>query len=183
MKRLLAASLTAFAVLTVTPATADMSSRRDADDVHGALDIKRIVHGHTEGGKLWHKVVMWKRWGARDLAGEDEIRFYFSNDREDRYDEVHASVAVEDGKLAAWVFEYTEGSDYAGVGPSKRIRFVRPDRFSVKIFFSDDLMKNRTGRYTWSVGASYKNSDSDRCRRACFDYAPGHNPDRLEHNL
>lgn len=142
MKRLLAASLTAFAVLTVTPATADMSSRRDADDVHGALDIKRIVHGHTEGGKLWHKVVMWKRWGARDLAGEDEIRFYFSNDREDRYDEVHASVAVEDGKLAAWVFEYTEGSDYAGVGPSKRIRFVRPDRFSVKIFFSDDLMKN-----------------------------------------
>lgn len=74
MKRLLAASLTAFAVLTVTPATADMSSRRDADDVHGALDIKRIVHGHTEGGKLWHKVVMWKRWGARDLAGEDEIR-------------------------------------------------------------------------------------------------------------
>lgn len=183
MKRGAVAAMAVLFLVAGTPVAADTSSRRDGNDTRGPLDIKRIAHGHTSDGKLWHKVVMHGRWGAKDLRGEDEIRFYFSNDREDRYDEVHATVALKNGKLGAWIFPYTEGSDYASVGPSERIRFVRPDRSSVKIFFDRSWMKNRTGRYTWSLGTDYKNRDSDNCARGCFDYAPGRNPNRLEHKL
>ena len=164
------------------PVVAGVSSKPDPNDVRGPLDIKRIAHGHADGDTLWHKVVMHKRWGANDLKG-DEIRFYFSNDREDRYDEVHALVGLKDGKLAAWIFQYVEGSDYASVGPSTRIRLVRPSRRSVKIFFQESWMRNRNRRYAWSVGSRYGNRDSNHCREACYDYAPGRNPDRLVHNL
>ena len=125
---------------------------------------------------------MHRRWGAKDLKGNDEVRFYFSYDGEDQYDEVHASVALKDGRLGAWVFSYVEGSDYASVGPSKRIRFTRPNRYSIKIFFDKGWVDKRD-RYAWSVGSSYRDRDSTHCRKSCFDYAPGHNPDRLVNNL
>ena len=164
------------------PARANEASVRDPNDARGPLDIKRIVHGHGSGGVLWHKVVMHKRWGADDLRGEDDIRFYFSNDGEDRFDEVHASVGRKKGTLAAWVFSYVEGGDHAGVGPSKRIRFTRPNRRSIKIFFDETRLDQR-GRYAWSVGSSYRDKDSAECRESCFDYAPGHDPNRLVHSL
>ena len=169
-------------LLVASPTGASRSGAGDPADVAGPLDVRRITHGHGSGDKLWHKVVMHQRWGARDLEGEDEIRFHFSYDGEDRYDEVHASVALKDGKLAAWVFPYVEGSDYANVGPSKRIRLTRPNRYSVKIFFDNGWVDARD-RYAWSVGSSFRERDSERCRRACFDYAPGHNPNRLVHGL
>jgi hypothetical protein len=174
----------AFAALLMVgfPAHANTAASRDGDDVRGPLDIKRIVHGHGNGGVLWHKVVMRKGWGADDLRGDDDIRFYFSNDREDRFDEVHASVARKNGKLAAWVFPYVEGGDFASVGPSKRIRYSRPNRRTIKIFF-DESWLDRRGRYAWSVGSSYRDKDSSSCRETCFDYAPGHNPERLVHDL
>ena len=172
----------ALTISTTMPSAAGSKSARDPSDVHGPVDVRRIEHGHGDDGLLWHKVVMWNRWGAKDLHGNDEIRFHFSYDGEDRYDEVHASVAVKNGKLAAWVFPYVEGSDYASVGPSERIRFTRPTRYSVKIFFDKGWVDVRD-RYVWSVGSSYRNRDSKNCREACFDYAPGNNPDRLEHNL
>ena len=164
------------------PAQATTVGARDPRDVRGPLDIRRIEHGHASGDVLWHRVVMDRRWGARHLQGDDEIRFYFSNDREDRFDEVHASVAVKDGKLAAWVFSYVEGSDYASVGPSKRIRFTRPNRNSIKIFF-DKSWLDRRDRYAWSVGSTYRDRDSAGCSESCFDYSPGSNPQRLEHRL
>ena len=164
------------------PASAGTSSAHDGNDVRGPLDIKRIVHGHGRGGLLWHKVVMHQAWGAKDLRGEDEIRFYFSNDREDRYDEVNASVDLKDGRLRAWVFSYVEGSDYAGIGPSKRIRFTRPDRHTIKIFF-DRSWVDRRDRYAWSVGSTFRDRGSDNCRNSCFDYAPGFDPDRLVHRI
>jgi hypothetical protein len=164
------------------PAQANVTGTRDPNDVRGPLDIKRIVHGHGNGGALWHKVVMHRAWGAGDLRGEDEIRFYFSNDREDRFDEVHASVARKNGKIAAWVFPYVEGGDFASVGPSERIRFTRPTRRTVKIFF-DKSWLNRRGRYAWSVGSSYRDKHSSSCRENCFDYAPRHDPERLVHDL
>lgn len=172
----------AVVLLGVTPTSAGTSSARDGNDAKGPLDIKRIVHGHGNGDLLWHKVVMNEGWGANDLRGDTEIRFYFSNDREDRYDEVHASVDLKDGKLAAWVFPYTEGSDYANVGPSKRIRFTRPDRRTIKIFFNKGWV-DRRDRYAWSVGSSFRDRESDNCRNICFDYAPGHDPERVVHQL
>ena len=165
------------------PASADVARRSDPADVRGPLDVARISHGHTSNGKLWHKVVMQGTWGKKALGGSDEIRFYFTNDVEDRYDEVHASVDVKDGRMRAWIFPYTEGSDYAGVGPSTRIRLVRPDRRSVKIVFDASWMKNRRNRYAWSVGSEFSDADSTHCRATCYDYAPGRNPDRLVHDL
>ena len=172
-----AAVALAIAFLLPGSSLGSVAGDRDPDDTRGPLDIRRIVHGHTDDGQLWHKVIMWKRWGAKDLAGQDEIRFEFSNDREDRYDEVNASVALKDGELRAWVFPYTEGSDYAGVGPSTRIRLARPNRYTVTIFFGKKWVDGR-GRYVWSVGSSYKDPDSDNCRRYCSDRT-----DRFEHNL
>ena len=168
--------------LVTTTALADVGSSRDPGDVRGPLDVKRISHGHGRGDVLWHKVVMHNRWGAKDLRGNDEIRFYFSYDGEDRYDEVHALVGLKDGKLRAWVFPYVEGSDYAGVGPSERIRFKRPDRYSIKIFLDRGWVDARD-RYAWSVGSRFRDRDSVNCKKSCFDYAPGHNPDRLVHDL
>ena len=181
MRRVLVILVSTFVALA-GPTAASTSSAHDGDDVRGPLDIKRIVHGHGRGDLLWHKVVMHQRWGAKDLEGEDEIRFYFSNDREDRYDEVHASVALKDGEMRAWVFPYVEGSDHAGVGPSKRIRLTRPDGYTVKIFF-DKSWVDRRNRYAWSAGSSYRNRDSAHCRSSCHDYAPGHDPKRLVHDL
>ena len=163
-----------------SPATADVSSMRDGDDSRGPLDIKRVLHGHETRTVLWHKVVMHKSWGAKDLSGKNEIRFQISTDREHRYDEVHALVALKDGKIRAWIFTYVEGGDYAGVGPSERIRFTRPDRRSIKIFFDESWVGSSS--YAWSAGSSYRDRDG-RCRNNCYDYAPGHNPDRLEHRL
>ena len=181
MKRILIASLVG-AFLAAPAAWGNETSMRDPGDVRGPLDIKRIVHGHADGGALWHKVVMHDGWGADDLRGEDEIRFYFSVDREDRYDEVHASVGRKNGRLAAWVFPYVEGSDFASVGPSKRIRFTRPNRNSIKIFIEKSWL-DRRDRYSWSVGSSFRDRDSSRCRQSCYDYAPGHDPKRLIHGL
>ena len=177
----LAAAIALFG--TWSPATANVSSLGDPDDVHGPLDVRRIAHGHGSDGVLWHKLVMWKRWGANDLRGTDEIRFFFSTDREHRYDEVHASVVREDGKLAASIYEYVESSDGAGVGPAHRIRLTRPNRRSVKIFFDDKWVTNRRDRYAWSAGSSYDKADSKNCRHVCFDYSPRSNPDRLVHRL
>ena len=171
----------AFGILA--PATANVSSIGDPDDVHGPLDIRRIVHGHGNNGVLWHKLVMWNRWGANDLRGTDEIRFFFSTDGEDRYDEVHASVVREDGKLAASIYEYVESGDGAGVGQAHRIRFTRPNRRSVKIFFDAKWVMNHRDRYAWSAGSSYEKADSKNCRHVCFDYSPRSNPDRLFHRL
>lgn len=170
-------------LLWVTPTTsAGTSSDRDGNDVKGPLDIKRIGHGSGNGDLLWHKVVMHQAWGAKDLQGANEIRFYFSNDREDRYDEVNASVGLKDGRMAAWVFSYVEGSDYASVGPSKRIRFTRPNRYTIKIFFNMSWVDGRD-RYAWSVGSSFRDRGSDNCRNSCFDYAPGFDPERLVHRF
>lgn len=179
MKKLFA--LIVIAMVVGFPAQANVAGAWDPNDVRGPLDIKRIVHGHGNGGMLWHKVVMHRAWGADDLRGEDEIRFYFSNDREDRFDEVHASVARKNGKLTAWVFPYVEGGDFASVGPSERIRFTRPNRRTVKIFF-DRSWLDRRSRYAWSVGTSYRDNDSS-CRENCFDYVPRHDPQRVVHDL
>ncbi len=172
-------------IILLVPLAVSANERRlsDGNDTRGPLDIKRMSHGHAGDGKLWHKVVMHGRWGVRDLRGTDEIRFHITKDREDRFDEVHASVAVKDGELRAWIFPYTEGSDYAAVGPSTRIRLVRPDARSVKIVFDESWVQNRRDRYAWSVGSDYRDRDSAHCRRSCFDYAPGSNPDRLVHDL
>lgn len=176
------AVVVALLICSMPPSNASTSGSFDPNDERGPLDVKRIAHGHLDGNTLWHKIVMHGRWGPKDLKG-DEIRFYFSNDGEDRYDEVHASIGLKDGKLAAWIFSYTEGSDYASVGPSTRIRLVRPDRRSVKIFFGESWMRNRLDRYAWSVGSEFRDPDSPHCPSTCFDYAPGRNPHRLEHNL
>ena len=176
MKRLIALGL----VLALTPlsAAASVKGNRDPNDVRGPLDIKRIVHGHTNDGKLWHKVVMRSRWSAEDLKGQDEIRFHFSTDREDRYDEVNATVSLKDGKLRAVVFPYTEGSDYAAVGPSTKVNFRRADRYSVTIVFGKKWVDGRNDRYAWSVTTFYKNSDAPGCRSYCAD-----GTERVEHSL
>ncbi len=181
MKRV-AAMLLAALVLSPTPGVGSQAGRRDPNDTPGRLDIKRIAHGHKSRKVLWRKVAMHSAWGRNALRGDDEIRFMFSTDREDRYDEVHAMVALKNGKLGAWIFPYVEGSDYAGVGPSTRIRFTRPDRRSIKIFFGRGWVDGED-RYAWSLASSYKDKQSRRCDRWCNDYAPGSSPDRLEHNL
>ena len=171
------------AALILSPAAHGSEGRRhDPNDTPGALDVKRIAHGHRDGGRLWHKVVMRHPWGAKALRGDNEIRVHFSTDREDRFDEVHASIDLKDGKLGAWIFTYTEGGDYAGVGPSERIRFVRTNRYSIKIFFNKDWV-DRRNRYAWSVGTRYRKRSSRRCDGGCHDYAPGDSPDRLVHRL
>ena len=161
------------------PAAADMSSKRDPADARGPFDIKRISHGHASSDVLWHKVVMHRRWGADDLHG-DEIVFHISTDGERRYDEVRASVGLEDGRLAVRIYELTEGSDYEIAGPSKRIRFKRPDARTIKIFFNKSWVRDS---YAWSVSTQYRDRRSANCERHCFDHAPGRNPDRLEHRL
>ena len=176
MRRLIGIAL--LVVLVPWPAAASIDGHRDPNDVRGPLDIRRIVHGHTSDGKVWHKVVMRHRWGARDLEGQDEIRFHFSTDREDRYDEVNATVALKDGKLNARVFPYTEGSDYAAVGPSTQIDFRRSDRFTVTIIFGKKWVDGRNDRYVWSVTSRYKDPDSENCRSYCRD-----GTERLAHNL
>ena len=183
MKRLLLVAILVIAMLTAPAAWAGQASRRDPADVRGPLDIKRIVHGHASGDVLWHKVVMHRGWGARDLRGDDEIRLHLSRDGEDRFDEVHISIDEKRGALRAWIFPYTEGSDFAGVGPSERIRLTKPNRRTVKVFFDRGWVQNHRDRYTWSAGSSYRDRDSKNCRKVCFDYAPGHDPERLVHNL
>ena len=174
--------LVAALLCAMPPIRANTAGSFDPNDERGPLDIKRIAHGHADSNTLWHKVVMHGRWGRNDLKG-DEIRFYFSTDDEDRYDEVHASVGLKDGELAAWIFTYTEGSDYASVGPSTRIRLTRPNARSVKIFFGESWVRNGDARYAWSVGSEFRDRGSAHCRSLCFDYAPGRNPDRVVHQL
>src|SRR5688500_16526101 len=181
MKRLLTAILAS--AFLAAPAWANDGSVRDPDEVRGPLDIKRISHGHSSGEVLWHKIVMHNRWGADDLRGDDEIRLYLSRDGEDKFDEVHISIDEKKGDLRAWIFPYTEGSDFAGVGPSERIRMTRPNPRVVKVFFDKGWVQNRRDRYAWSAGTDYRNRDSTHCRSSCFDYAPGHDPERLVHNL
>ena len=171
----------AITLLLAFPSVASESHRRDPNDAHGPLDIRRISHGH-KGDLVWHKVVMRSSWGPQALRGADQIRFQFSTDGEDRFDEVNASVDLKDGELRAWVFPYVEGSDYAGVGPSERIRLTRPDRYSVKIFFKRSWVDKRN-RYAWSVSSYYKRNGSRHCENTCRDYAPGASPNRLVHNL
>ena len=89
---------------------------------------------------------------------------------------------MKDGKIGAWIFPYVEGSDYAGVGPSERIRFTRPDRHSIKIFFDKSWVDKRD-RYVWSVRSWYEKRSSRNCSRGCSDYAPGTSPNRVEHKL
>ena len=161
------------------PSYANTMGASDPNDIRGPLDVKRISHGHASNDVLWHKVVMHRRWGARHLEG-DEIRIDISTDREARYDEFRVSVAVEDGKLAARIYEFTEGSDYGIPGPSKRIRFTRPDRRTIKVFFNESWVN---GSYGWSVSTQYRERGSASCSNGCVDYAPGRNPDRLEHRL
>jgi hypothetical protein len=181
MKRLLVAILAS--AFLVAPAWANEGATRDPNDVRGPLDIKRITHGHRSADVLWHKVVMHNRWGADDLRGDDEIRIHISRDGEDRFDEVHISIDEKNGDLRAWIFPYTEGSDFAGVGPSERIRMTRPNPRVVKVFFEREWVQNRRNRYAWSAGSSYRDRDSAHCTRTCSDYAPGHDPERLVHNL
>lgn len=180
--RMATAILSVLLILGVPPASANTSSSGDPDDVAGRLDIKRITHGHARNGKLWHKVAMERPWGRKALAGSNEIRLEFSSDREDRFDEVHVSVDLHEGKLKAWVFAYVEGSDYAGVGPSERIRLERPDRTSVKVFFARGRV-DRRDRYVWSARAGYRDRDPSRCRETCLDVAPDSSRERLEHRL
>ena len=181
MRRALVAVL-ALALLMPVPTTATEARRRDPNDIHGPLDIKRISHGHRSGDVLWHKVVMRSPWGRKALRGVGEIRFQFSTDGEDRFDEVNASIDLKDGKLKVWIFPYVEGSDYASVGPSERIRFARPNRRSIKIFFGQSWVDKRD-RYVWSVNSSYMKRSSRHCARGCYDYAPGASPNRIEHKL
>ena len=176
------ASLAATLLFMPVTTSANESRRHDPNDTAGVLDVKRIGHGHRGDGQVWHKVVMRNRWGRKALRGDNEIRFHFSTDREDRFDEVHASIDVQDGKLKAWIFPYVETGDSAGVGPSERIRFVRTDRYSIKIFF-DKTWVDRRNRYAWSVGTDYRKRSSRRCDRSCFDYAPGNPPDRIVHRI
>ena len=178
MRRILA--LVVAVATFATPAAADMTSMADPSDTRGPLDIKRISHGHATRDVLWHKLVMYRRWGAKDLTG-DEIVFHISTDGEDRYDEVRASVGVEEGRLAVRIYEFTEGSDYGIAGPSKRIRFKRPDHRTIKVFFNESWVKGRS--YAWSVSSQYRDRGSAHCSNHCFDYAPGRNPNRLRHRL
>lgn len=179
MTRTLFAAL-AISLLAGAPTAATESRRRDPNDTPGPLDIRRIAHGHAGGGALWHKIVTYGTWGRKALQGPEIIRFQFSTDGEDRFDEVNASVDLKDGKLQAWIYPYVEGSDYAGVGPSQRIRLKRVNRRSVKIFFDRSWVDKRD-RYAWSVWTSYKDKNSRHCTKTCSDRAPDRG--RLVHNL
>ena len=181
MKRC-AALVLLISLFVAVPTSANEARRRDPNDTRGPLDIKYIAHGHASGKLLWHKVAMRSPWGKRALRGGNDITFGLSNDGEDRFDEVHVTVDVADGKLGAWIYGYIEGSDYAGVGESKPIKFTRPNRMTIKIFF-DQSWVDRRDRYAWDLWTSYRKRGSRHCQNWCSDHAPGSSPDRLVHKL
>ena len=145
----------------------------DPDDTRGRLDIRSVRHGHTKGGNLKHRVSTYTEWHAKALAAgrHTSIDLWFSTDNEDRYAEFRATVDRIDGKLQACLGSYSEGSDFASVGPCEPIYLRRPNNRSVVVIFPPSMIGD-PDRYSWSGYTYYKNKDSRHCRRSCIDEAP-----------
>ncbi|HET7482331.1 MAG TPA: hypothetical protein VFK89_05660 [Actinomycetota bacterium] len=157
------------------PAAADRIRAHDANDVDGTLDISSITHGHGHrAGVLIHRIRTYGEWRPRALNGNDGFDVWFSTDREDRFAEYRASIYVDHGALRACIGGYSEGSDFAGVGPCKAIDVRRPDPRTVVIRFAARRIGGND--YAWSASSSYRKAGSANCRRGCYDYAPN---DRL----
>lgn len=158
-------------VLMMAPATADTQAFPDPDDTAGRLDIVSLRHGHSDNG-LWHSLTMQRAWHGRALRGQGSYLYiWFSTDNEDAYAERRIWIDFRDGRLIAGVEHYDEISDGAGVSPIRRLRLIRPNRKTVKVFFrSRDLGRGVTS-YKWSAFSSYRHPDREACGR-CFDEAP-----------
>lgn len=179
---------TAFALVLTrsVPTSADVVFRRDPNDTHGPLDVRRLGHGHGHRPRvLTHIVTTSRPWDESDVRNKNSfIYLWFSTD-DDRYAEARVAVISQDHELTVQFQDYEESSDSAEVGPPSSIRFTRPNRRSIKVFFS----KRRLGvdSYRWSVETLYRNGSSRNCRLGqplCNDRAPrGSGRGRIEHTL
>jgi hypothetical protein len=157
-------------------AVADHARAFDPDDTHGRLDIRRVSHGHRGAHVLTHRITTFGEWRPRLLSKRTYLTVWFSTDG-DKWAEYIARIFYRHGGLRACFGGYAEGSDYAGVGPCKRVPVARPDRRSVLIRLKDSFVGDDDS-YGWSAESSYALEGSEHCplRNVCYDYVPSRLP-------
>lgn len=187
MRRLLLVPLSFLLMVGLAlPAGADVVRQRDGDDTPGRLDIRRVVHGHTENGRLKHRVVTFKPWKARHLRRRaNYIYVWFSTDGEKRFAERRVVIDFVDGKLQACIQMYDEINDGAAVGPCEDITLRRPDTRTALVVFRRRMLRRNLQEYSWSASTSFKSPESKRCsEEACLGVAPpGRGRGRVVHEL
>ena len=155
---------------------ADHGRTFDADDTHGRLDIRKVSHAHRGAHVLTHRITTFGDWRPRLLQGRTNFNLWFSTD-DDRWAEYIARIYYEHDELRACFGGYNEGSDFAGVGPCKRVPVGRPARRSVLIRLKDSFVGDADS-YGWSAQSAYSRGGAAHCphRDVCYDYVPSRLP-------
>jgi hypothetical protein len=154
-------------------AGADHARVHDADDTRGRFDIRAVAHGHRGDHSVTHKLITYGDWRPRLLKGaRSNLTFWFSTDG-DKYAEFRASVDYRHGRLWACFGGYSEGSDFAAVGPCKKVPARRPNRHTVVVTLKDSFVGDGD-EYGWSAESYFGATDSKKCpaRNPCSDYVP-----------
>jgi hypothetical protein len=182
------ATLAVILVLAVSSSLADTRMVKDPDDAAGRLDVKSLIHGHAQGGRvLVHRLGTYHNWRGRRLKGDNShIYLWFTTDREKRYAEKRVVIDFKKGRLKAWLQTYQETSDSAVVGPLRRIEVKRLNRHSVTVLFMRRALVGKgQGRYGWYASTSLRSPRSHNCNtRTCTDSAPqGTGTGRITHKF
>lgn len=126
----------------VAPASAGTRHIHDSNDVGGFLDIQSVRHGHTDSGRLRHKVTTFGEWGSRRLRRDcASLALVFR-----QADAPHRAVEVFYRKgLKAQMIDYRDDEPRV-VG---KVKVWRPDRHSVAVSFPKRMLNLSVSTYRW----------------------------------
>jgi hypothetical protein len=158
----LALLLVGFPVLLALASHRDV---RDANDVKGRLDLRKIsIYGHP---RVWN-IETHEGWSNREIWDRGYLLVYLDTLGSDRFD--YYALASSDGKgmEGALFRDRAEKRDYRVA----ELRTWRWSRRGVKITIP--LGKTKIGKsrdsFSWQTRAVFTGK---RCRRSCIDLAPG----------
>lgn len=156
------------------PASADSGSVTDPDDTPGALDVRSISYGHSDGGLVTHRLVMWNNWKNGTLRGSASKIILTFNTDEDSIKERGLTIDIFQGSLFAEMRCYCGGREVI-VGYAK---VWRPDAASIKVAIPKRLLKKSLASYRWRASTYFATSSHPIChvgngvQTMCRDVSP-----------
>ena len=161
MRKLLILFVSLFAITLAVAQVAEAdTTRKDARDSKGGLDIASVSHSYRDG-MVTHTLRTFKPFSGRVLKGGNTVVFGFDSNGDAKVDRLAFALMVE-GRLRAAV------ADARGK-PLALATVSRASSRSIAVRFNGDLVGPR-GSYTWLALTSYK--DKKACKKTCTDVAP-----------
>lgn len=165
MRRKLIALVVGVTVLTPALASAHHVTVRDADDVRGILDVKRVDGFGRRFNPGW-TITTFQRWSNRRIWDRGYFVIYLDTFGDAAWD-YYALVRSTGDSLEALLFrDRVVKRDYV----IRRLTKWRPNSrsVSVRVPFSAIRFPETRTYYKWRV----KTLDNDPCPRVCIDNVP-----------